>query len=397
MGEFSEFAEALFGQLSVEIDEEKEILRLADNAQNDMPDVKFEAIEQIADKILSDMRHAAADFLGMEMPNSVRLEFLELDSLKRIKGVKVFSDEKSHSFVQDLFSAVADENTGKIADLMKQDTAKYLVYSTYAIQYISKISTTYGDYLDSTIYLNKFVLSRYPYIILHKQGPPYTENFSKTNSGYVGAIKMTILEETIHSAQGNLQKLNREAATQVNLINEELAKIILSLDADTVDLLTDYLQLQAVPDDFPFAKKANLFFFLNPDHFLIEQIGPDVMTYTHVEIDPKISQSIPQLLDIYKRWLVPIQKHHAAFTIMEGMAAFAVENILGKDADFGNYLSHFMGTDFSSYRVRKSIGRDFTKTVYAELGKDSFRVLIDDPPNTREIKDPQSYLDRITR
>ena len=42
----------------------------------------------------------------------------------------------------------------KIAELMKKDTAKYLVYSTYAIQYISKITTTYGDYLDGVIYLN---------------------------------------------------------------------------------------------------------------------------------------------------------------------------------------------------------------------------------------------------
>ena len=64
----------------------------------------------------------------------------------------------------------------KIAELMKKDTAKYLVYSTYAIQYISKITTTYGDYLDSTIYLNKFILSRYPEIILHKQGEPYESN-----------------------------------------------------------------------------------------------------------------------------------------------------------------------------------------------------------------------------
>ena len=88
---------------------------------------------------------------------------------------------------------------------------------------------------------------------------------------------------------------------EVNKINEELANIILSLDTETINKLSEYCQLQAVPDNFPFAKKANLFFFLNPDHFLIEQIGPDVMTFTHVEIDPKIGESIPQLLDIYKK------------------------------------------------------------------------------------------------
>ncbi|EGG41443.1 hypothetical protein Nlim_1735 [Candidatus Nitrosarchaeum limnium SFB1] len=278
---------------------------------------------------------------------------------------------------------------------MKRDTAKYLVYSTYAIQYISKISTTYGDYLDSVIYLNKFVLSRYPQIILHKQGVPYESRFVNVNSGYIGAVKMTVLEEQIHSAQETLQKLNRDAATKVNLINEELATIILKLNNQIVNELSEYLQLQAVPDDFPFAKKANLFFFLNPDHFLIEQIGPDVMTFTHVEIDPKISDKIPQLLDIYKRWLIPIQQHHAAFTIMEGMAGFAIENILNDDMDFKNYLTTFMGTDFSSYQVRKSMGKDFTKKIYEKLGKKTFRQLIELPPNTREIKEPQLYLNRI--
>ena len=37
------------------------------------------------------------------------------------------------------------------------------------------------------------------------------------------------------------------------------------------------------------------------------------MTYSHVEIDPKISEIVPELSDIYQRWLLPIQTHHAAF------------------------------------------------------------------------------------
>ena len=251
---------------------------------------------------------------------------------------------------------MAKENYKKIAELMQQDTKKYFVYSTYAIQYISKLTTTYGDYLNGEIYLNKFILSRYPEIILHKKGEPYESNFEDVNSGYIGAVKMTVLEELIHSAQENLQKVNKSAAREVNKINEELAGIILSLDTKIVNELSEYCQLQAVPDGFPYAKKANLFFFLNPDHFLIEQIGPDVMTFTHVEMDPKIGELIPELLGIYKKWLVPIQQHHAAFTAMEGMAGFAIENILKKDKDFQNYLSTFMGTDFSSYQVRKSMG-----------------------------------------
>ena len=397
MGEFQEFAEALFGQLSVEIDEEKEIAELAVKAKEDIANkVQFKKLEEIANEALPDFKNKVEEFLGIKISDDIQIKFPELEELKKLKGNKVFADKESKEFVTELFEAVAKENLKKIAELMQQDTAIYLVYSTYAIQYISKITTTYGDYLDSVIYLNKFILSRYPQIILHKQGEPYETRFENVNSGYQGAVKMTVLEELIHSAQEYLQQINKNAAREVNKINEELAKIILALDTETVNKLSEYCQLQAVPDDFPFAKKANLFFFLNPDHFLIEQIGPDVMTYTHVEIDPKIEESIPELLDIYKKWLVPIQQHHAAFTAMEGMAGFAIENILKDDEDFQNYLTTFMGTDFSSYQVRKSMGKDFTKTVYEKLGKNTFKKMIEIPPSTKELKDPQLYLNKLS-
>ncbi|MGB0724529.1 MAG: hypothetical protein ACPGN7_03950 [Nitrosopumilus sp.] len=397
MGEFQEFTEALFGQLSVEIDEEKEIIKLASTAKEDLKGkAEFNSLENIATEIFSTYKNKVEEFLGVKIPENIELKFPELTELKRLKGEKVFADKESKEFVTELFNAVAKENKTRIAELMQEDTAKYLVYSTYAIQYISKITTTYGDCLDSIIYLNKFILSRYPEIILHKQGEPYNARFENVNSGYLGAVKMTVVEELIHAAQGNLQQVNKNAAIEVNKINEELAGIILSLDTETINKLSEYCQLQAVPDDFPFAKKANLFFFLNPDHFLIEQIGPDVMTFTHVEIDPKIGESIPQLLDIYKRWLVPIQQHHAAFTAMEGMAAFAIENILKDDKDFQNYLTTFMGTDFSSYQVRKSMGKDFTKTVYGKLGTKTFKKMIEVPPNTRELKDPQLYINKLS-
>ena len=398
LGEYQEFAEALFGQLTVEIDEEKEIIELATKARDNIAGkVEFKKLEDIANEVTPIFKEKIEEFLGIKVPENIQLKFPELEELKRIKGKKVFSDDKSKEFVTELFNAVAKENYKKIAELMQQDTVKYFVYSTYAIQYISKITTTYGDYLDGEIYLNKFILSRYPEIILHKKGEPYESNFENVNSGYHGAVKMTVLEKLIHSAQENLQQVNMNAAREVNKINEELAGIILSLDTKIVNELSEYCQLQAVPDDFPFAKKANLFFFLNPDHFLIEQIGPDVMTFTHVEMDPKIGQLIPELLGIYKKWLVPIQQHHAAFTAMEGMAAFAIENILKEDVDFQNYLSTFMGTDFSSYQVRKSMGKDFTKTVYEKLGKDTFKKMIDIPPNTRELKDPQLYLKKLSQ
>ena len=397
MGEFEEFAEALFGQLAVEIKEEKEITELASKAKEGLGDkVEFKELEDIAKEIFPVFKDKVEEYLGVKVPDDLQLKFPELEELKKLKGDKVFAEKEAKEFVIELFNAVAKEDSKRIAELMKQDTTKYLVYSTYAIQYISKITTTYGDYLDSVIYLNKFILSKYPQIILHKQGEPYESRFENVNSGYRGAVKMTVLEELIHSAQGNLQQVNKDAAMQVNKINEELASIILSLDTETINKLSEYCQLQAVPDDFPFAKKANLFFFLNPDHFLIEQIGPDVMTFTHVEIDPKIGESIPQLLDIYKRWLVPIQQHHAAFTAMEGMASFAIENILKDDIDFQNYLTTFMGTDFSSYQVRKSMGKDFTRVVYEKLGKDAFKKMIEIPPNTRELKDPQLYLKKMS-
>ena len=397
MGEFQEFTEALFGQLSVEMDEEKEIIKLASRANEDIGrKVEFKDLEEIATGIFSDYKNKVEEFLGVKIPENIELKFPELTDLKRLKGEKVFADKESKEFVTELFNAVAKEDKTRIAELMQEDTAKYLVYSTYAIQYISKITTTYGDYLDSIIYLNKFILSRYPEIILHKQGEPYELKFDSVNSGYIGAVKMTVLEELIHAAQENLQQVNKNAAIEVNKINEELASIILSLDTETTNKLSEYCQLQAVPDDFPFAKKANLFFFLNPDHFLIEQIGPDVMTFTHVEIDPKIGESIPQLLDIYKKWLVPIQQHHAAFTAMEGMAAFAIENILKDDKDFQNYLTTFMGTDFSAYQVRKSMGKDFTKTIYEKLGINTFKKMIEIPPNTKELKDPQLYLKKLS-
>jgi len=398
LGEYQEFAEALFGQLAVEIDEEKEIIELATKAREDISGkVQFKELEEITKEVIPIYKNKIEEFLGIKVPEKIELRFPELEELKRIKGKKVFSDEESKEFVTELFNAVAKQNLKKIAELMQQDMVKYFVYSTYAIQYVSKITTTYGDYLDGEIYLNKFILSRYPQIILHKQGEPYESKFENVNSGYLGAVKMTVLEELIHSTQDNLQEINKNAAMTVNKINEELASIILALDTETVNKLSEYCQLQAVPDDFPFAKKANLFFFLNPDHFLIEQIGPDVMTFTHVEMDPKIGELIPELLDIYKKWLVPIQQHHAAFTTMEGMASFAIDNILKDDQDFQNYLTTFMGTDFSSYQVRKSMGKDFTKAVYEKLGKDTFKKIMNVPPNTRELKDPQLYLKKLSQ
>ena len=155
------------------------------------------------------------------------------------------------------------------------------------------------------------------------------------------------------------------------------------------------MQLPPVPDEYPIASRANLFFTLNPDNFIVRVLGPDVMTFTKVTVDPKILEFIPQLLDIYQRWLGPIQTHHAAFTIMEGMAEFAVRNILKDDKDFQNYLVTFANTDISVYQIRKSMGMDFTEYVTNKLGKETYKILIEKPPTTRELKNPENYLKRI--
>lgn len=398
MTEVEEFADALLDQISVEINEEKDISTLSTRISED-PEftIKFETPAQITDRVISPLKQRLAEFTGIAPNQDIRAEFPNLEELKKIKGRKVFTTPDVRDYVDRLFTALAKQERQSIASIIKEDTTKFLVYSTYAKAYISKISITYGDYLDGVIYANNFVLSSYPQIILYKQGKPYNLRFEIVNSGYVGALKMTILEELVHSIQHDLYEQNRSAVIEVNKINEELAKIILALDDNTATKLSEYLQLPDVPSEFPIAKRANLFFTLNPDNFIVNVLGPDVMTFTKVEIDPTISSMIPQLLDIYQRWLGPIQRHHAAFSTMEGMAEFCVQNILSEDEDFAQYLNQFMGTDISSYQVRKHMGKDLTRTVYNKYGKETFQILIQNPPNTRELKDPQLYLKRISK
>ena len=281
MTEFEEFAEALLDQISVEINEEKEISKLSSkiNDDSDIPN-NFQSLEDFAEKESPKLIEKITDFTNLQVPSDIKIEFPELKEFKMLKAKKVHTTDDSRQYVDDLFSAVSDLDIGKIAKLIDNDFAKFLVYSTYAKSYISKISTTYGDVLDSVIYLNKFILSSYPQIILYKQGPPYESRLEQVNSGYRGALKMTILEELIHSTQDNLHDENKTAVINVNSINEELAKMIIELDDSTTTKLYEYLQLQTVPQDFPIAKKANLFFMLNPDNFIVNVLGPDVMTFT---------------------------------------------------------------------------------------------------------------------
>src|SRR3989304_10210122 len=171
MEEFDEFALALIDQLSVEINEETEITSALTKATQDTAfKVKFEEINVLSDAIFPQMAEKVLHFTGIQVPPEVKIELLDLVEFKKLKGRKVFAPKDSAGFVDQLFNVIALEQADKIAALMRDNIAKFFVYSTYAKAYISKISTTYGDYLDSKIFLNKFILSSYPQIILHKGG-----------------------------------------------------------------------------------------------------------------------------------------------------------------------------------------------------------------------------------
>ena len=378
--------------MEVELNEEQNISNMYESSAKDIP--PFDRLESVCGDVFSSMQQKAADFLKLQPNENVTLQYPELMELKGVKGKKVFCGADSEGFVASLFNAVAKQDNTRIVKLIEENPAKYLVYSTYAIQYISRITTTYGDYMDNTIFVNKFILKRYPVIILSKMANT-PANHSRVQSGYVGAVKMTILEECIHSMQEALYRQNRQAAIGVNTINESLAQTVLDLDSKDVGALSEYLKLQPVPDDFPFAQKANLFFFLNPDHFLAEQMGPDIMTFSRVSVDPNITKYIPDITKTYIEWLPHIQKHHTAFTVMEGMAAYALKHLLQNDENYAEYQNTFTSADTSSYQVRKDLGMNFVEYVADKTGNGCFASMLDAPPSTFELKDPTKYVQRV--
>ena len=396
MEEYNEFAEALIDQLSVEINEEKENADLASKIDEDSSfNVTFDSLEDASKEIFPWVKQKINNFTGLKVPENTKLEFPELLELKKLKGKRIFTTNDAREFVDSLVDAISKEDVGKISSLMKHNTIKYLVYSTYAKNYISKISVTFGDFLEDTIYLNKLFFSILPKIKLYNQGSPFESGFDVIKSSYNGAIKMTILEESIHAIQQNLYKNNKDAVVKVNQIYEELAKVILDLDDVTLSKIFDYMNLEDIPDEFPIAKRANLFFILNPENFILGTLPPDQMATKEGQIDTKLSEMIPQLSDIYKRWLKPRQDQYSAMTVIQGMASVVIKNILKDDPDFKNYLSVFKGMDVSTFQAQKNVGIGFTEEIFENLGKDSFKKLIDDPPNTLELKDSQLYLKRI--
>jgi hypothetical protein len=54
----------------------------------------------------------------------------------------------------------------------------------------------------------------------------------------------------------------------------------------------------------------------------------------------------------------------------------------------------FKGTNFNAFQAQTNLGINFVEKTYTKLGKEAFKKLIEDPPNTLELKDSQLYFDR---
>jgi len=76
MSELDEFAEALMGQLSVEIDEEKVIAELAKKIKEDRSfTVKFDDIENVSQSVFPDLVQKVNEYMGLEVSEKLSIEF----------------------------------------------------------------------------------------------------------------------------------------------------------------------------------------------------------------------------------------------------------------------------------------------------------------------------------
>ena len=105
MGEFQEFTEALFGQLSVEIDEEKEIIKLASRANEDIGrKVEFKDLEDIATGIFSDYKNKVEEFLGVKIPKNIEKIFkLCFEITFVVTIIVIFLQKHNHFNFSNLF------------------------------------------------------------------------------------------------------------------------------------------------------------------------------------------------------------------------------------------------------------------------------------------------------
>ena len=79
MEEFDEFALALLDQLSVEINEEKDITKSLSNAKQALPTtIKFDDIDVLSKTIFPKLAEKVFQFTGISVPTETKLEFLDL-------------------------------------------------------------------------------------------------------------------------------------------------------------------------------------------------------------------------------------------------------------------------------------------------------------------------------
>ncbi len=89
MGELDEFAEALLAQLSIEINEEKEIAELSSKIAEDTSfSLKFPELEQVSEEIFPLMVKKVHDFIGIPVSSELKLEYSSLNVFKKLKGKK---------------------------------------------------------------------------------------------------------------------------------------------------------------------------------------------------------------------------------------------------------------------------------------------------------------------
>ena len=113
MSELDEFAEALMGQLSVEIDEEKVIAELAAKIKEDRNfTIEFDGVEIVSQGLFPELVQKVNEYMGLEVSEKLSIEYLKLDEFKRLKGKKVFT-ENGRIFVDKLFDAVAKNDLKK--------------------------------------------------------------------------------------------------------------------------------------------------------------------------------------------------------------------------------------------------------------------------------------------
>ena len=105
MSELKEFAEALLDQIAVETDEEKVIADISKQINEDTSfTIEFDSLEKISEELFPKMAEKVNEFTGITVSTDLKIEYLELDDFKRLKGKKVFATNDSIEFVNQLFN-----------------------------------------------------------------------------------------------------------------------------------------------------------------------------------------------------------------------------------------------------------------------------------------------------